>query len=654
MNRTRFSSIVVVIGLGVWTALHAQTSQPFDGLRVAQSAVEGQRTLGLFLLQHRIGEERYSIEARGEANVLTSHFEYTDRGTKIALDTTLTFSPKDYTPLSFESHGKSYRYFSVDASVPNAPRTANTFTLDGMAPLSAQALLVRYWLAHGKPSMIRIAPSGDTARIREIPENPDLHYLHNHPARRFVIDGVSWGQEVLLLDAVDFDVIAAGTTTGVLDFEAATADLNAERSATLAKTIRGLTLDAATALPRVEPFREPRFALTGARLIDGTGAAAIEHAVVIVNNGKIESAGPAGTVRVPKGVPSIDVAGKTILPGLWDMHAHVGQAEWGPVYLAAGVTTARDMGGEFEAVTALRDNWRDGRLVGPRLLLAGLVDGPGPNAFGAVTAASVEDAQAVVRRYKNAGFQQIKIYSLLDRPTTKALIDAAHASDMTVTGHIPNGLTLKDVVEMGFDGVAHLAVRGAPDSDELRDTIAFLKAHGTVMDPTVSWSELLGRSPETPVASFLPGIAHVAPPLRRLIESANGGSVTPQQAQDRLARSLAIVKALHDAGLPIVAGTDKGVPGVSVAREIELYVRAGLTPIEAIRAASAVPARVMRLEKETGTIAAGLRADLIVVDGNPLTRIADLEKVTHVCTNGRLFETAPLRTAGGFRPVGPS
>jgi len=633
---------VIAVAVGIWCLAQTQAPAP--------------RSLALFLLGHRIGVERYSTEMRGETSVLTSHFEYTDRGTPVALDATLSFTPNNFTPISFESHGKSYRYFSVDTSISNAPRTANTFTLDGMAPLSVQAVLVQYWLAHGKPPLMRVAPSGDTIRIREIPETPDTHYLHNHPARRFVIEGVIWGQEVLLLDAVDFEVVAAGTTAGVLPFEAATADVTPERTSTVAKTIRGLTLDAATAMPRVEPFRSSHFALTGGRLIDGTVSAPIERAVVIVNNGKIEAAGGADVVRVPKGVPTIDVSGKSILPGLWDMHAHVGQAEWGPAYLAAGVTTARDMGGEFETATTLRDSWRDGRLVGPRLLLAGLVDGPGPNAFGVVTAASPEEAQAVVRRYKNAGFQQMKIYSLLDRPTTKAVIDAAHAADMTVTGHIPNGLTLRDVVDMGFDSVAHLVVRGTPGSpaggpdDALRDTIAFLKAHGTVMDPTISWNELLGRSRETPVASFQPGIEQVAPPLRRLIESANGGNVTPQQAQERLARSLEIIKALHDAGLPIVAGTDKGVPGVSVAREIELYAQAGFTPIDAIRAATVVPARVMGLDKDSGTIAPGLRADLVVVDGNPLARISDIRNVTHVCVNGRLFEAASLRAAAGFRP----
>jgi imidazolonepropionase-like amidohydrolase len=170
-----------------------------------------------------------------------------------------------------------------------------------------------------------------------------------------------------------------------------------------------------------------------------------------------------------------------------------------------------------------------------------------------------------------------------------------------------------------------------------------------VIDPTISWNELLGRSRETPIESFQPGFSHVAAPLQRLIAGANGGSVTPQQAHDRLARSLAIIKALHDDGVPIVAGTDKGVPGVSVAREIELYVEAGLSPIDAIRAATAVPARVMGLAAESGTIAPGLRADLLVVDGNPLERIADVRNVRLVSANGRLYDATKLWAAGGFR-----
>ena len=641
---------LAVLAFGIWhSALTAQPGKP-------------ERSLSLYLLGHKIGAEQYSIEN----STLTSHFEYLDRTTKIALDTTLAFG-KDFTPLSFESHGRSYRVFPVNASVAKASGAPDTFTLDGMAPLSAQGLLIQYWLTHGRPSTITLEPSGDVVRIAErgapAPEGRPQPLL-----RYFTIDNVVWGREEIWLDAKDLRVAIAFTTAGVMAFEAydpAYENLapNWRRRTTLAPL-----LFAERDQQGLQSAADRTFALIGGRVIDATGGAPIEPATVLVRNGRIEQVGSRDAVTVPKGVPTIDVSGKSVLPGLWDMHAHVGQIEWGPVYLASGVTTVRDMGGEFDVVTALRDAWARGpappppprrappadaplaHLLGPRMLLAGLVDGPGPGSFGHVTAANPEEGRGVVDRYKQAGFQQMKLYSLLDKPTTQAVIDAAHAAGMTVTGHIPTGLAMREAIEMGMDNVAHLTVRDAPGSDALRDTIAFLKQHRTVIDPTLSWNELLGRSAQTPIASFIPRVEHVAPPLRRMLDNANGGNVTPEQAHDRIARSLQIVKALHDAGIPIVAGTDKGVPGVSLAREIELYVEAGISPIDAIRAATAVPAKVMGLADDSGTIRPGLRADLIVVDGNPLERIADIEKIAFVCANGRLYEPAPLWRAGGFRP----
>src|SRR3954470_456640 len=597
--------------------------------------------LALFLLGHRIGSEQYTLTS----DALTAHFEYLDRATKIALDTTLTFG-KDFTPLSFGSHGRSYRIFPVDTSVPTASGAANTFTLDGMAPISAQGLLIRYWLRHGRPRAIRLEPSGDLVGITELPAWRDT--ARGRELLQFTVDGVVWGAESVWLDRTDEHVVAAVTNAGVLGFEAADESVS-EIGPFVRGAMRERLREAADLKTRTPYVQAGTYALVHGRILDGTGAPAIENGTVIVRNGRIAAVGDAAATPVPSGVRALDISGKTVLPGLWDMHGHVGLAEWGPVYLASGVTTVRDMGGEFDVVTALRDAWRDGRALGPRLLLAGLIDGPGPGSFGHVTAADPAEGRAAVRRYKTAGFEQMKLYSLLDRPTVAAIIDEAHTRGMTVTGHIPNGLTMREVVEMGMDHIAHLGVRGAAGSDEQRETIAFLAAHHTVIDPTLSWNELLGRSAQTPIASFIPRVEHAAPPLRRMLEAANAGDITPQQAHERMLRSLQTVKALHEAGVPIVAGTDKGVPGVSLAREIELYVDAGLSPIDAIRAATAVPARVMGLARDTGTLVPGLRADLIVVDGNPLARIADIEKVSFVSTNGRVYETAVLWRAGGFR-----
>jgi imidazolonepropionase-like amidohydrolase len=594
----------------------------------------------LSLLGHAIGTEESTFTIDGEARVLASRFSYLDRATNVELQSTLRVTA-DFTPLSFESHGRTYRLFPVNVSVPNASGAPNTFTLEGMAPIAAQGLLVQYWLTHGKPATVTLEPSGDPVTITERPST-------DRRLRHFSLDGVVWGREDIWLDARDLHVAIALTTAGVMSFEAYdpafAAVASSWRKTTAPARFSAIHDDQRSLVPRAQGT----FALVGARVIDGTGTSPIEDAVVIVRDNRIERIGPRASTVVPAGMIRVDVSGKTILPGLWDMHAHVGQPEWGPVYLASGVTTIRDMGGEFDVVTSLRDAW-GGQLIGPRLLAAGLVDGPGPGSFGHVTAANPDEGRQAVARYKAAGFQQMKLYSLLDRPTTQAVIDAAHAAGMTVTGHIPAGLSMREIVEMRMDSIAHLTVRDAPGSDALRDTIAFLKAHKTVIDPTLSWNELLGRSATTSIASFIPRVEHVAPPLRRMLDAANGGTVTPEQARDRLARSLQIVKALHDAGVPIVPGTDKGVPGVSLAREIELYVMAGISPMDAIRAATAVPAQVMDLAGDTGTLAHGLRADLIVVDGNPLDRIADIERVTMVSAGGRLYDTPPLWRAGGFK-----
>ncbi|HEY3885404.1 MAG TPA: hypothetical protein VGL62_09375, partial [Vicinamibacterales bacterium] len=350
-------------------------------------------TLTLSLLGHPIGTETSTIARDDDRSILTSHFEYHDRGATIALDTTLAFA-KDFTPLSFESHGKSYRYFAVNDSVPHASGAPNTFTLDGMAPLAAQGILIQYWLAHGRPASITIEPSGDLVRVSERPETRRIGG-DRHPLRRFVLNGVVWGDETIWLDAGDLHVAAAATSSGVMPFEAG--DEHVAHPLDVSRTAIGDELKTAeAAMHRIAPIQSSTFAMTGVRIVDATGAPPIEHGTLIVRNGRIERLGAAASTPVPRGVPVVNEAGKTVLPGLWDTHAHVGQVEWGPVYLAAGVTSARDMGGEFAIVTALRDAWNGGRALGPHLVLAGLVDGTGPGAFGAVTAGTPEEARAAV------------------------------------------------------------------------------------------------------------------------------------------------------------------------------------------------------------------------------------------------------------------
>ena len=173
-----------------------------------------------------------------------------------------------------------------------------------------------------------------------------------------------------------------------------------------------------------------------------------------------------------------------------------------------------------------------------------------------------------------------------------------------MTGHVPTALGLTKAVEAGMDQVAHLPINGDPQSPQTRATIELLAKHKTVIDPTLPWNELLGHAPETPLESFEPGFAHAPPALLANYRSVKNDT-DAATAKRRVRDSQTMVKALFDAGVPIVAGTDGALPGYSLLRSIEMYVEAGMTPMQAIESATRVPAESMGLGKDTGTIEAG-------------------------------------------------
>jgi imidazolonepropionase-like amidohydrolase len=306
------------------------------------------------------------------------------------------------------------------------------------------------------------------------------------------------------------------------------------------------------------------------------------------------------------------------------------------------------------------------------MLLAGVVDGDGPIALGINRVNSSEDAVRWVRKYHDAGFQQMKLYSSLKADNVKAVCADAHALGMTVTGHIPEGMTIYDGVTDGMDQVNHISylmqtllpagaqnmsypermkAAGAvdPSSDAGKRLIGFLKQHGTVIDDTVALFELGLRSADQPVSTIEPGIANVAPELRDQLDY---GEVPPNEAAGAklyLHHMLEMIGALHRAGITIVAGTDQAVPGYSVYREIELYVQAGFTPLEALQAATIVPARVMKVDSETGTVESGKRADFDILDANPLDNIQNIRSVRWVVSNGTLYDPASLWRSVGFK-----
>lgn len=263
-------------------------------------------------------------------------------------------------------------------------------------------------------------------------------------------------------------------------------------------------------------------------------------------------------------------------------------------------------------------------------------------------------------------------YSSVKPEMVKAVCEDAHALGMTVTGHIPRGMTVMDGVNAGMDQVNHSSYlmqyllpqtgRGGSMSQRLeavralnmnsetaQKPIDFLKKHGTVIDDTTALFELNTRSIDEPASAKEAGIDKVAPELHEQFEGMGGQGDALAYRKTTFEKEVELLGALHRAGIRIVAGTDQAVPGYSVYREIEIYVKAGFTPMEAIQAATIVPARVIGAASDSGTIEPGKRADLDILDANPLADIHNIRTVHQVVANGTLYDPAPLWAAVGFR-----
>ena len=620
---------------------------------------KGQFTLHLIL--HAIGEERYEITRTPNASLLLkTSSEQSDRGTKRTVTATLQLN-RDLTPARYDLNSRKASTVNVDAAAatvtvreddrertfPAPPRYFGGF---GNAPFSAQMMMLRYWLAHGKPArlpILRAAPEAPDARIAFA--GRDSITLAGKSVRldRYTIAELQFGREIVWLDAGG-NLAAAMTFAGGLPVEA----IRTEYEPAFDQLVRAGVAEQMRILAALErevpPVRAGAFAIAGATLFDATDRAPVPDSLVIVREGRIAAAGPRADVAIPKGMPVIDATGKTLLPGLWEMHTHYSGVEFGPAYLAAGVTTARDCGGEFDFLVAARDAIARRHAIGPRLLLAGLVDAGGPTGFGAVFADTTEQARAVVARYHDAGFEQIKLYTYLKPEIIAVLTAEAHRAGMTVTGHVPAALNAIQGVEAGMDQINHLNYV----SRMLREpgAIEFFKDHHTVVDPTAGWAEMAGHTKDLDVASFEPGIAKAPYALFSKFTGMGAAAAGSAAFQTRMAETLKTIGALYRGGVTLVPGSDTGLIGYGLHRELELYVQAGMTPADAIRAATIVSARAMKLDADSGTIEPGKRADLILVDGNPLERIGDLRKISHVVANGRLYDTAPLWRSVGFQP----
>jgi imidazolonepropionase-like amidohydrolase len=638
------------------------------------SSAQDTLSKGAFILhkfQQPIGREFYSMVKHHDSLKLRSDFKFTDRGQDVFLDAVMVADMK-HTPGYFKIKGSTSRFSTIDAEVTVQNESAAIrsngksnqvavkspyYTIGGYSPVAVQMEMIRYWKQSGKPPELPIYPSGkvritfsgrDTLIVR------DSTYLFD----RYFVRGLIWGSEIIWTDTSG-KLVALITNDAEGDkFEAVDEPFMSALPDFLKKAaIYGM------ASFQVADHQEKKktIVLKNAKIIDVVHGIAIPDGVVVIESGKITKAGDSRKVRIPKGAKIIDVAGKSVLPGLWDMHSHFQQVEWGPAYLAAGVTTIRDCGNEFDFINAIKSAIDNGKGIGPRIIKAGIIDGDGPSALGIVRVNNASQARAAVNRYKEAGYEQIKIYSSVKSEMIKAIADEAHRVGLSVTGHVPRGVRPSQAILAGMDQVNHfhfLAMEMMKSREQttidFKDStstafFALLKVRNIVADPTLGVYEWAFRPLDQPLDAFEPGVNHVADELKVIFENTGLPRDEADQRKVFLDIGKQLVAELDRRGITIVAGTDMMVPGYSLYRELELYYEAGLTPAEVLRTATITPARVMKKENHFGSITTGKIADLIIVDGNPLENISSIRKVTMVIKGGVIYDPAELRALVGFR-----
>jgi len=625
-----------------------------------------------------------TVQATGASEYHVT-FEYNDRGRGPRLDSIIRLGP-DSTPLRIETNGNDYFKGPV-AERFERTTTGATWSSSGGAG-SAVSGRAFYLPFDGTPfdtgllagALLR-APGGTIALLPEgeatIEKVGELELGAGNAHRKVVqvaISGLDFTPVRVWLDGEGglfalasrwLSVVQRGWQDAVPRLLEAQDAAAAARSAALAKSLAHRPANA--------------LAFTGAALFDADEAVLRPAQTVVIVGERIAAVGPDGRVRVPAGAEVVPLNGKTLLPGLWDMHVHLASGD-GLLDLANGVTTVRDMGNNMDSLLAMKKSFDDGSAIGPRVVLAGLVDGSGPYSGPIKDKVDTpEQAKTAVERYAAHGFVQLKIYSSIKPDLVPLLARLAHEHGMRVSGHVPGFMTARQFVLDGADEIQHenfvmlnflfdvvrdtrgparftaVAEHGAeiePSQPRVKALFKLFLEHHTVLDLTINVFETMFVARR---GAILPGWADVAERLPAQVRRGFlGGGLPVPEGKDALYRDaframLTMLKAQYEAGIAMVAGTD-AMAGFTLPRELELWVQAGIPSARVLQIATLGGARVMHRARELGSVAPGKLADLIVVNGDPVADIRALRRVETVVKGGVVYSVPALDRAIGVEP----
>ena len=422
--------------------------------------------------------------------------------------------------------------------------------------------------------------------------------------------------------------------------------------------------------------------IKNARVFDSERAVLGAEQDVYVNHGRIGAVYPAGSPGQTPGTV-IDAKGRALLPGFFDMHAHVSPGDY-LLNLASGVTTVRDMGNDNATLAEAIGRLERHESIGPHVVPAGFIEGKSPfNANGGILVESLDGAKRAVDFYAQRGYPQIKIYNSFKPEWVKETAAYAHQRGLRVSGHIPAFMKAEDAVKDGYDEIQHinqvlLNFYVKPDTDTrslqrftliaenansldldaqpFQDLVRLFVAHKTVLDPTLTAFEAqFTQMPGELNPSLAAAADHLPINLRRSLYKSES-EITKEMAprwRASYAKMLAAVARFHRAGIQIVSGTDD-VAGFAFQRELELYVKSGIPANEVLRIATWNGATFARVLSDRGSIERGKRADLILIDGDPTQNISAVRNVALVLQDGDAYFPAELYGELGVKPFAPA
>jgi imidazolonepropionase-like amidohydrolase len=542
--------------------------------------------------------------------------------------------------------------------------------LDG-GPVSS-FLLVKALLMNG--NKLSLLPGGE-ARLRELKTVTVEVDRKKISTTLYAVDGLSFTPAYLWLDDQHnffasvygwSGLVREGYQSAIGDLYKVQEQVQSDRAAELTKQL--------THQPKGD------LVIENVTLFDSVNAKTVLSQRVTVRGERIISVETERGQTTAANAQIIDGGGKMLIPGLWDMHQHL-FPDLAMFDIAYGITTARDLGNSIDELSTLRKHIELGEQIGPRIIPAGFIDGPGPfEGPIKVLAATLEEARERVDHYADLGYVQIKIYSSVKPELVPVIVDKAHRRGLRVSGHVPSGMVAEQFVRDGADEIQHMnfiMLNFMPDVTETRTParfiepgkraagldlnspqvsqfIALLTEHHTVIDPTMAiWEETYtdrpGKIPMIDAYMF----DRLPLQIQRGLKTAGQALPVPDGATDQLYRDsyanfVHMLKKLYDNGITIVAGTDEG-SGYALHRELEIYNESGIAAPEVLRMATLTAAQVMKRDNELGSIASGKLADMILVNGNPTTNISDIRKIDMVIKGGAVMYPEELHSALGVR-----